>query len=92
MVDPSQLATAVLNLAINARDAMPDGGKLALETSNVVLDEAYAQRAIRTSRPGHYVMIAVSDTGAGMPAERCATGSSSRSSRPRRSARAPGSG
>ncbi|WP_197521159.1 MASE4 domain-containing protein [Bradyrhizobium icense] len=66
LVDPNQLSTAVLNLAINARDAMPNGGKLALETSNVVLDESYAGMHSEVT-PGHYVMIAVSDTGSGIP-------------------------
>ena len=67
LVDPNQLTTAVLNLAINARDAMPDGGKLALETSNVFLDENYASQHSEVTS-GHYVMVAVSDTGAGIPA------------------------
>ena len=65
-IDPSRLTNAVLNMAINARDAMPNGGKLLLETHHVVLDEAYAQ-ANPDVRPGPYVMFAVSDTGTGMP-------------------------
>jgi PAS domain S-box-containing protein len=67
LVDPSQLTTAVLNLALNARDAMPDGGKLVLETRNVYLDEGYASMHSEVA-PGNYVMIAVSDTGSGIPA------------------------
>ncbi len=66
LADPNQLTTAVLNLAINARDAMPNGGKLAFETSNVFLDENYADLHNEVA-PGHYVMIAVSDTGSGIP-------------------------
>ena len=66
LIDPSQLSTAILNLALNARDAMPNGGKLTLETRNVVLDENYAAMSSEVS-PGNYVMIAVSDTGVGIP-------------------------
>jgi signal transduction histidine kinase/CheY-like chemotaxis protein len=67
LVDPSQLSSALLNLAINARDAMPRGGKLILEASNVVLDESNADAGGEV-RPGSYVLIAVSDTGVGIPA------------------------
>jgi signal transduction histidine kinase len=66
LIDPSQLSTAILNLALNARDAMPEGGKLTLETRNVVLDEDYAGMNSEVT-PGNYVMIAVSDTGEGIP-------------------------
>jgi PAS domain S-box-containing protein len=66
-VDPNQLATALLNLALNARDAMPDGGKLVIETGSVILDENYV-RLHGDVRPGHYAMIGVSDTGTGIPA------------------------
>jgi signal transduction histidine kinase len=67
LIDPSQLSTAILNLALNARDAMPHGGKLTLETRNVVLDDDYAAMN-NDVKPGNYVMIAVSDTGTGIPA------------------------
>ncbi|WP_426527328.1 PAS domain S-box protein [Bradyrhizobium sp. McL0615] len=66
LADPNLLMTAVLNLAINARDAMPNGGKLALETSNIFLDENYAGMHSEVAA-GNYVMIAVSDTGSGIP-------------------------
>lgn len=66
LIDPSQLSTAILNLALNARDAMPNGGKLTLETKNVVLDENYAGMNSEVN-PGHYVMLAVSDSGVGIP-------------------------
>jgi PAS domain S-box-containing protein len=67
LVDPNQLATAIINLALNARDAMPEGGKLLLETGRVDLDEAYASTCDDV-RPGQYAMIAVSDSGSGIPA------------------------
>ena len=67
-IDPSQLANSLLNLAINARDAMPGGGKLLFETSKIVLDEAYAI-ANPDVTSGEYVMLAVSDTGTGMSPE-----------------------
>jgi signal transduction histidine kinase len=66
LIDPSQLSTAILNLALNARDAMPDGGKLTFETRNVVLDENYAAMNSEVSA-GNYIMIAVSDSGKGIP-------------------------
>jgi PAS domain S-box-containing protein len=64
-VDPNQLATAILNLALNSRDAMPHGGKLILETGSVYLDEAYAELHDDVE-VGHYALIAVSDTGKGI--------------------------
>ena len=66
-VDPNQLATAILNLALNARDAMPSGGKLILETGSTYLDESYASMH-GDVRPGRYALLAVSDTGTGIPA------------------------
>jgi PAS domain S-box-containing protein len=67
-VDPSQLENAVLNLAVNARDAMPEGGRLTIETANVEFDDKRAD-AFPESKAGQYVMIAVGDTGCGMPPE-----------------------
>ncbi len=68
MADPAQLESAVLNLALNARDAMPGGGRLTIELGNKVLDETYARDHAEIV-PGDYAMVAVSDTGHGMTPE-----------------------
>lgn len=67
LVDPNQLENAILNLCINARDAMPDGGRLMIETQDCRVDETFGRE--RDIDPGHYVSVSVSDTGSGMGPE-----------------------
>ena len=68
LIDPSQLNNAILNLALNARDAMADGGKLTIETGNIVLDDSYASINADVTA-GNYVMVAVTNSGHGIPAD-----------------------
>ena len=68
LLDPAQLEEAILNLAVNARDAMPDGGRIIIETANAQLDEDYAALNVGV-RPGDYVAVIVTDSGTGMPPE-----------------------
>jgi PAS domain S-box-containing protein len=68
LIDPSQLESAILNLAINARDAMPEGGRLTIETQLAYLDHEYAEKHPEVSA-GHHVLVAVSDSGMGMSQE-----------------------
>jgi CheY-like chemotaxis protein len=68
LADPSQVEDAILNLAVNARDAMPNGGELVIETANAVLDENYAAQNVEVT-PGEYVVVSITDSGTGMPPE-----------------------
>ena len=67
LVDPGQIENAILNLGINARDAMPEGGKLTIEAGNAMLDGEYAR--VNDVQPGQYVMVGITDTGSGIPPE-----------------------
>jgi PAS domain S-box-containing protein len=68
-VDPDELENVLINLAVNARDAMPSGGRLTIETANASLDEAYVAELAEPVASGQYVMVAIADTGAGMSAD-----------------------
>jgi PAS domain S-box-containing protein len=68
LADPSQIEDVILNLAVNARDAMPNGGQLVIETANLQIDEQYAAQNVEVA-PGDYVVMTVADSGTGMPPE-----------------------
>jgi len=67
-IDPSQLENAILNIVLNARDAMPSGGRIVIETENTTLDEAYCAQ-FEDARAGDYVVLSICDTGTGMTEE-----------------------
>ena len=68
IADPTQLHQVIMNMCVNARDAMPDGGKLSITIENIVLDEVFSEMTVQT-RPGPYVLIKIEDNGYGMPKE-----------------------
>ncbi len=72
IADPTQLHQVLLNLCVNARDAMPLGGKLTLSATNMEVDESYARMTSHDMKPGPFVVLSVTDTGTGMPPEVCA--------------------
>ena len=90
IVDMSQLENAIVNLVVNARDAMPDGGRITIETANASLDEAYC-RQFGDVAPGQYVLLSVTDTGTGISPEQPEQGVRAVLHHQERSGRAPAS-
>src|SRR4030067_3411236 len=68
MADPGQMVQVIMNLCVNARDAMPEGGELTIETSNTIIDESYCQ-VHPWALPGSYALLSITDTGIGMDSE-----------------------